>query len=267
MDDGGPLLSDPQAVSLDELFEGSRFVGENNSHEATNRALSFRDDDPWNGLDSMLFDGTGPSWNASLVALPRLATASNIAEKPPMSDETLFEPYEAGFSLEELYTGDSHSYANFNFPDVVLGACPAEEPLAVEPLQPEDPNFALDESNARYILAKHNEFLASELLGHTPMKSSRSRRKPQRYVGCSEHRQDQNEVPKGKRPRLSPKMVDLLKEWFISHETWPFPSEDETQRLALESDSSVKQVKAWFNNARSRFKGKGTYIYSAGANL
>jgi len=44
----------------------------------------------------------------------------------------------------------------------------------------------------------------------------------------------------------------LLKEWFRQHESEPYPTPNEKERLAQETGMQIKQVEHWFTNSRKR---------------
>lgn len=59
--------------------------------------------------------------------------------------------------------------------------------------------------------------------------------------------------PEGKtRPNFSPKQNRILREWFNTNITNPYPSITEKKNLATIAGLKYKQIQYWFVNARSR---------------
>lgn len=57
---------------------------------------------------------------------------------------------------------------------------------------------------------------------------------------------------KPRRNRLNEVQKTCLNNWLIAHQTHPYPTSEEINVLAVETLLSEKQVRTWFNNARSR---------------
>ena len=55
-----------------------------------------------------------------------------------------------------------------------------------------------------------------------------------------------------KRSQLPDDAVDILNDWFDDHVNNPYPQIEEKERLARQSNITVKQVNAWFSNIRNR---------------
>jgi hypothetical protein len=61
-----------------------------------------------------------------------------------------------------------------------------------------------------------------------------------------------------RRQRLTKSQKSCLSGWFLAHQLDPYPTTGEISALAAEAILTEKQVRTWFNNARSRqsFQGK-----------
>jgi Homeobox KN domain len=55
-----------------------------------------------------------------------------------------------------------------------------------------------------------------------------------------------------RRQRLSKFQKSCLCSWLFVHQSYPYPSAEEVRALAAETLLTEKQVRTWFNNARSR---------------
>ncbi|CAG9989460.1 unnamed protein product [Clonostachys byssicola] len=64
----------------------------------------------------------------------------------------------------------------------------------------------------------------------------------------------QDGTAKFQRPvvRHSRSSTKVLKAWFISHSSWPYPSQDEKDTLSSQTGMTVRQISHWFVNARRR---------------
>ena len=57
---------------------------------------------------------------------------------------------------------------------------------------------------------------------------------------------------KPRRHRLNKVQKTCLNNWLIAHQSDPYPTSEEIKALAAETLLSDKQVRTWFNNARTR---------------
>ncbi|KAH7405262.1 hypothetical protein KP509_15G063000 [Ceratopteris richardii] len=57
---------------------------------------------------------------------------------------------------------------------------------------------------------------------------------------------------KRKAGKLPASTTFQLRKWWDSHSKWPYPSEEEKQRLAHETGLELKQINNWFINQRKR---------------
>jgi hypothetical protein len=57
---------------------------------------------------------------------------------------------------------------------------------------------------------------------------------------------------KPRRQRLTKAQKSCLNSWFLSHQSYCYPTAEEVGALAVETCLTEKQVRTWFNNARSR---------------
>lgn len=67
-----------------------------------------------------------------------------------------------------------------------------------------------------------------------------------------------NYTTRNPKPRhnLPPAARATLKEWFVEHAAYPYPSEEEKVRLVQVTGLEGRQVENWFINARRRWKGR-----------
>lgn len=65
---------------------------------------------------------------------------------------------------------------------------------------------------------------------------------------------------KVRRHRLTKFQKSCLNNWLVAHQSWPYPNADEFSALAGETFLTEKQVRTWFNNARSRQGTRGKSI-------
>lgn len=57
---------------------------------------------------------------------------------------------------------------------------------------------------------------------------------------------------KKKTPRHSRSSTRVLKEWFSSHSSYPYPTDEEKEALSQRTGLSIRQISHWFVNARRR---------------
>lgn len=63
---------------------------------------------------------------------------------------------------------------------------------------------------------------------------------------------------KPRRQRLNRVQKACLSSWLVAHQSYPYPTAEEVSALAEQTLLTEKQIRTWFNNARSRqsFQGK-----------
>ncbi|KAL9649010.1 hypothetical protein ABK040_008388 [Willaertia magna] len=107
-----------------------------------------------------------------------------------------------------------------------------------------------DNNQEECITTKDEDLLEEEISSPTTSSSSSTS-----VVEASEQQQEKKQGSK-KRKGYPKEITKILNDWFYSHVTAPYPSEEEKKELVNTTKLSLLQINNWFSNKRVRYKRK-----------